>query len=185
MEVIILGFFAPFLLFIVSLMVRSVFNQWMVGREVRRWCRENGHYLESFTIVEHARLAMQHKFHGSTLLAKTGHVVVRFRRPGVGREESVSVVWHAGLLPKLGYPPPNRVLARIEHSPEELKAQALERDVRFEVTRRLNAITSRKGWASEHDLDGSGKIEPNEWEALKKKVEAEVRSEKEDTDVLW
>ncbi|QED28137.1 hypothetical protein FRD01_13030 [Microvenator marinus] len=60
-------------------------------------------------------------------------------------------------------------------SPAEI---GFEREVRLETTRRLNEITSKVGWAAQYDLDGSGRIEQNEWEILKDRVEAEVRAEK-------
>jgi len=157
-------------------LLRLPFLQPIVRWEVKKWCRDNNMQFVGVRIVSSAR--MEFKINAAPVPAKIGQVILEYRRPGSPKPQIMSVVWHAAWYPKLVFTDPDREFKRVETSPEELAAQAYEREVRFETTRRLNAITSRTGWAAEHDLDGSGKIEPDEWEALKKKIEAEVRAEK-------
>lgn len=53
-----------------------------------------------------------------------------------------------------------------------------------EVAKRLDEITQTPGWIHEYDLDGSGHIDSQEWEALRARVVAQVKADLSGHDFL-
>lgn len=137
------------------------------------WCRSRGLEFVSYEIYSRPH---RNGRYGPVL---PGTVTVKFRRSsGESVEEAVGK-WQPGTL--------QNVILDIEaprqssQLPDDIggaNAEELteEEQIMLEVSRRLDQITSEAGWAREHDKDGSGHVDSQEWDELRRKIEAEVRA---------
>ena len=110
---------------------------------------------------------------------KTERFELKAKRKGDSRVYEATGSFHQN-VPLISWHGVNPVL-------EDHHAALAERDwneraagltVDQEVAMRLDAITARPGAMLEHDLDGSGHIDSQEWDALRAKVRAEVLAER-------
>ncbi len=87
---------------------------------------------------------------------------------------SVPIIgWHGEDPRRVAAP---ALAARPLHAPDaEMSA---EQRINMEMAARLDRITGTPGAMLEHDLDGSGHIDSQEWDALRAKIRAEVEAER-------
>lgn len=64
----------------------------------------------------------------------------------------------------------------LDEAPEYIPKDPQER-INLEISRRLDAITNTPGGLLRYDLNQNGQIEPNEWEALRARIRAEVEAD--------
>lgn len=64
----------------------------------------------------------------------------------------------------------------LDETPEYIPKDPQEH-LNLEVSRRLDAITNTPGGLLRYDLNQNGQIEPEEWEALRARIRAEVEAE--------
>lgn len=157
----------------------ALFVLWLVSLrpivrwEASKWCQRHNLDFVSMEILGYPHGEFRDNMYHLPKLV--GRILVEYRRKGSSDIEVVYASWHPAFYPRLEFENPDKIMQRKVPSPAEI---GFEREVRLETTRRLNEITSKVGWAAQYDLDGSGRIEQNEWEILKDRVEAEVRAEK-------
>lgn len=169
-----------FLLIVVVIAVAGylaiVYEKMSVEEKARNWCEQQGHILVRFEI--YARPHRVHRFAPYT----PGKVGVTFRRGYDNVEEERVADWLVDMFgTRLSFPPPIDSRAVLEGFGDDVDAheqtpQSDEDRIRMEIAQRLDAITSEPDWARAHDLDGSGHVDGQEWEALRQKIEAEVRA---------
>lgn len=74
-------------------------------------------------------------------------------------------------------PAEKRLLDRAIEQAPAYEPQDHQERINLEISRRLDAITNTPGGLMRYDLNQNGQIEPEEWEALRARVRAEVEAE--------
>jgi len=152
---------------------------WWDGKQldmaVKDWCGSKGLVYLGHTIIKrpHRR--------GRYGPFQPGRVRIDFQRGLTGELEGGSADWNKGafghqiIFDRVVIPnTPERALPE---GPMPFVADGEENRLAVEVARRLDSITQKPGWIAEHDLDGSGHIDSEEWDILRERVIAEVRAE--------
>ncbi len=149
-----------------------VFEKVGIEEKAKKWCAQQGHTFLRLEI--YARPHRAHRYGPHT----PGRVGVTIKRGHDNVEEERVAEWNVGLFgSSLSFPMSfNSRTVLDSYKEEEPSLQSDEDLIRMEIAQRLDAITTQAGWAEAHDLDGSGHVDSEEWEALRQKIDAEVRA---------
>lgn len=167
-----------FLVFMGALMIHDLIVEASRRSGIRKWCAGKDFELVKFT----------------TGRAPNRKLTLRIRRKGSEEIE----LWEGSWVPRFGraevsdfYPVSEKKepVSRQLSAPDPEFVRDPDEAIMAEVSRRLDQITSQSGWADAHDLDGSGHIDKEEFEALRAQVIAEVRAEfassEKDSNGVW